>query len=98
MGSRQLAPTERLLEGFCPDAAHGRLRVETVDERRAGRCDACGACWDPEYEGGRLAAVRFLVRRGDDELVPTRADLGSLDRGLPIADYVAYGQRRAREA
>jgi hypothetical protein len=81
-----IAPSARLLEGFCPDPRHGRLRVWELE----GYCPDCEALWRPEFDAdGCFVAIRLTA--GGAEI---RADLGSLDRGLPISDYVAYARRQ----
>ncbi|WP_344652799.1 hypothetical protein [Cryptosporangium japonicum] len=92
MGIR-LPPTARLSEGFCPDAAHGRLRLDDVGEERAGRCDACDAWWRPEFREGELVAAWLVTVRPGGDVASVRADSGSLDLGLPVSDYVAYAHR-----
>ncbi|WP_035856575.1 hypothetical protein [Cryptosporangium arvum] len=93
MGIR-FTPTSRLSEGFCPDVTHGRLRLESVGDERAGRCDGCDAWWRPEFRDGELVAAWLLTARADGDVTSVRADSGSLDRGLPVSDYVAYAHRR----
>ncbi|GAA3389205.1 hypothetical protein [Cryptosporangium minutisporangium] len=95
MAARIISPSDRLLEGFCPDETHARLRTEPVGDHRAGRCDGCDAWWRAEFRGGQYTRVWITVRTRDDRVVDLPADLGSLDQGAAIPTYVAYAHRRA---
>lgn len=78
-------PTDRLFDGWCPDADHGRLdaSINPVSERDAGWCEQCRAWWapDPGWRVG-IESVDLTVPRRNGDFTLWRVDAGELNGGV----------------